>query len=219
MDKIRIIIADDHPVYRGGLCHMLEHCVQDIEVVAVAENGEEAVALVERYQPDVGVIDYSMPRLNGIETTKRLRATCPGTAILVMSGYDQESYFSSSLQAGAAGYLLKTASLQEIVDAIHSVHVGKCVFDVKSVSNVLRRLAGNSDRQETQEKLHWRELQILRLVAKAMANKRIATELGIGERTVQTHLVNMFKKMQVNSRVEAVIFALKQGWLTRGDLP
>lgn len=219
MDKIKVLVADDHPTFREGLCHFLEK-ETDMEVVARATDGDETVRLAGELSPDVAIIDVAMPRLNGIEAAKRIKATRPGTAILMVSAYGYESYMLASLRAGAAGYMLKTAPVSELVSAVRMVRTGEAVFDLKGISNVLRRL-GDEEGEERRDlaELRRREIDILKIAAKGLSNKGIAEHLGISERTVQTHLVNIFRKLQVGSRTEAVLRALRQGWLTLDDLP
>ena len=219
MEKIRILIADDHPAFREGLCRLLEG-EEDLECVCKPSDGEEAVSLAKELLPDVAIIDVAMPKLNGIEAAKQIKAACPNTAILMVSAFGYESYILASLRAGAAGYLLKTTPLRELTNAIRSVHTGEAVFDLKAASKILRRLTAEKGKEkEGLEELHRRELEVLKLAAKGISNKEIASKLTISERTVQTHLVNIFRKLGVSSRTEAVLHALKKGWLTLDDLP
>ncbi|MEW6142906.1 MAG: response regulator transcription factor [Chloroflexota bacterium] len=216
--RIRMLIADDHPAFRDGLCRLLED-ESDIQVVARASDGEEAVRLVKELSPEVAVVDVAMPKLNGIEVTKQIKACCPGTQVLIVSAHNIEAYMLAALRSGAAGYLLKTAPLAEIVNAIRLVHSGGGVFDLKAGSRMMSRLVGQKGESRTGETLHARELEVLKLVAKGMGNKEIAKNLVISERTVHTHLINIFRKLDVGSRTEAVLYALKEGWLALEDLP
>ncbi len=218
-DKIKVMVADDHPAFREGLCRLLKD-EEDLEVVAMPEDGEEAVESAKKLQPDVAIIDISMPKLNGIEAAKQIRVASPSTAILMVSAYSYPSYVLAALRAGAAGYLLKNAPLHELISAVRLVHSGEGVFDLKATGKILRRLATDKvEKRKDLEELHPRELQVLNLAAKGVGNKEIANQLGISERTVQTHLVNIFRKLRVSSRTEAVLHALKEGWLTLDDLP
>ena len=219
MEIIRVLVADDHPAFREGLCRLLED-EEDLEVVARPADGEETVLLAKELKPDVAIIDVAMPRLNGIEAAKQVKEACPSTAVLIISTYDYESYVLASLRAGAAGYLLKNAPLRELVSAIRMVHIGGAVFDLKAASNILHRLAANDGQERRSlEELHSRELEVLKLAARGVTNRNIASKLVISERTVQTHLVNIFRKLGVGSRTEAVLRALRKGWLTLDDLP
>jgi len=213
------MVADDHPVFREGLCRLLQD-EGDLEVIAKPEDGEEAVRLANELLPDVAIIDVAMPHLNGIEAAEQIKAACPNIAILMLSAYAYESYLRASIRAGAAGYLLKSAPFNDVVSAVRLVHAGEAVFDFKVANRLLRQLAGDKTKETSKlEELYPRQLQILRLIAKAMSNREIATELSISERTVQTHLVNIFRKLGVASRTEAVLRAIRDGWLSIDELP
>jgi two-component system response regulator DegU len=164
-------------------------------------------------------MDVAMPKLNGIEAATQIKETCQNTAILIVSAYDYESYMLAALQVGAAGYLLKSAPLHDLINAIRLVHGGEGVFDLKVSSNVLHRLASKGEKGAGLVGLSHRELQVLKLGAKGLSNKDIASELVLSKRTIQTHLVSIFKKLGVSSRTEAVLHAIKEGWLTLDDLP
>jgi two-component system, NarL family, response regulator LiaR len=219
MGKIQVMVVDDHPAFRQGLSRLLQE-EPDIEVVATPEDGAQAVELSNKLKPNVIVMDISMPKMNGIDAAKLIKASSPETAILIVSAYSYQSYILAALRAGAAGYLLKNAPLQELIKAIRLVSSGEGVFDMKVTGNLLRHLASEkADVRKDMEELHPRELQILTSAAKGLGNKEIAGELEISERTVQTHLVNIFRKLRVSSRTEAVLQGLRQGWLKLEDLP
>lgn len=219
MNKIKVLIADDHPAFREGLSRLLS-AEEDLEVVAQAADGQETVSLAKELVPDVIIIDVAMPKLNGIEAAKQIKEACPNTAILMVSAYGYESYVLAALQARAAGYLLKNTPVREIISAIRSAHLGQAVFDFKIVDKIMRRVATERmDGTRGPGGLHQRETQVLKLVAKGMSNKEVAQELVISERTVQTHLVKIFRKLGVSSRTEAVLRSLKEGWLNPDDLP
>jgi len=219
MSKIRVLVADDHPTFRDGLCRFIEE-EDDLEVVAKANNGEETVRLAKELKPDVTIIDVAMPKLNGIEAAKQIKAMYPGVAILMVSAFNYESYMLASLRAGAAGYVVKTAPIGDLINAIRMVNTGEAVFDMKVISNLLSHIATEEGKtRRGLAKLQSRELEVLKLAAKGMSNNQIATELVISKRTVQTHMVNIFKKLEVGSRTEAVLRALREGWLIPDDLP
>jgi len=218
MDKIRLMIADDHPTFREGLSRLLED-EEDLECIAKPTDGVEAVRLAKELRPDVAIIDVSMPNLNGIEAVKQIKAACPDTVVLMVSAFDYESYVLASLQAGASGYMSKSTPLRELVSAIRLVHRGESVLDIKATDKIVRHLtAGDSSGKMFSEGLHTRELEIIKLAARGMSNKGIADELFISERTVQTHLVNIFRKTGTSSRTQAVLYVLKKGWITLDDL-
>ena len=214
-----MMLADDHPAFRDGLSRLL--CDEpDLEIVATSGDGEQVIELARKLKPNIIVMDISMPKLNGIETARQVKASCPEIAILMISAYSYPSYVLAALRAGASGYLLKNAPVPKLKKAIRLVSSGGGVFDMKATGNILRKLADNKvEKQKDLKELRPREMQVLTLVAKGLANKEIAKNLEISERTVQTHLVNIFRKLQVNSRTEAVLQGLKKGWMTLDDLP
>ncbi|MBL7198948.1 MAG: response regulator transcription factor [Anaerolineae bacterium] len=219
MDTIRILLADDHAVVREGTKELLNR-EKDLEVVAEASNGKEAVQLAIKERPDVVVIDFAMPELNGIEATRQIKAIAPATAMLVLTAYDSEQYILGFLEAGAAGYLLKDVHVDELIKAIRAVHAGESILHPAIARKLINRFVLPTEQRETQDALDQlteRELEVLRLAARGMSNREIASELTISVRTVQTHLTHIFGKMGVGSRTEAVIHGLRKGWLALED--
>jgi len=213
-----VILADDHALVREGTSSLLNQ-EPDMEVVAEADNGADAVALVERLRPDVVLLDIAMPKLNGIEATKRIKERYPAAAVLILSAYDNDQYVIAILEAGAAGYLLKNVRGSELVNAIRSVHGGEAVLHPAIAAKVFKRFA-NSEHQAPapdETPISKRELEILKLASRGWRNPDIAEELFLSRRTVQTHLTNIFTKLGVGSRTEAVLLALQKGWLTLDD--
>jgi len=217
MKKIRVMVTDDHPGFREGLTRLLREEI-DIEVIAALGNGLQALESAKSLLPDVAIMDISMPGLNGIETAKQIGELSPDTAILMVSAFNYPSYVLASLRVGAAGYLMKNASLHKIISAIRMIHSGGSVFDLKVTGKILLNLASGKTWIKQEQELHPRELEVLNLAARGKGNKEIGNRLSISERTVQTHLVNIFRKLQVNSRTEAIIQALKEGWLVLDNL-
>ena len=220
MGTIKILIADDHAFVREGTRRILEQ-EPDLEVVAEAGDGEEAVGLVLDLKPDVALIDVAMPKLDGIEATRRIKALYPAVAVLVLSAYDDDQFVFGLLEAGAAGYMLKSVRGHEIVEAIRAVHAGESVLHPLVARKVLNRFAGVSGKlreRKSLELLTDREMEVLKLVTKGLSNKDIADELCLSVRTVQGHLANIFNKLRVGSRTEAVVHALKEGWVTLDDV-
>jgi DNA-binding NarL/FixJ family response regulator len=219
VSKIRILLADDHAVVRQGTRELLER-ESDLEVVAEAGDGEEAVQLASSQRPDVAIMDIAMPKLNGIEATRQIKASLPATAVLVLTAYDNDQYIFALLEAGAAGYLLKDVRAEELIKAVRAVHAGESVLSPAIARKVINRFAPAASKraeESVQESLTEREMEVLKLAAKGMTNQEIASELALSVRTVQTHLSNIFGKMQVGSRTEAVLQGLKKGWLVLDD--
>jgi DNA-binding NarL/FixJ family response regulator len=221
MEKTRILLAEDHKVVREGTRKLLES-QPDFEVVGEASDGIEAVELAKKLKPEIIIMDVSMPRLNGIEATRQIKAIYPNIAILPLTGYDDDEYVFALLEAGAAGYLLKDSSGEELIEAIRQVMTGEPVLHPKIMKKVLNRLRSPLEGQPAQaagEVLSDRETEVLRLAAQGMSNMEIADSLTLSVRTVQTHLRSIFNKLGVGSRSEAIVFGLKKGWLTLEELP
>ncbi len=218
-DKIKVIIADDHKVVREGTRELLQK-EADLEVIGEAGNGEDAVKLARELKPDVAIVDIAMPKLNGIEATKQIKAISPSTAVLILTAYEYDQYVFALLEAGAAGYLLKDIRGQELIEAVRAVRAGESVLHPvvarKALDHFVR--AEDKDKAPRLQVLTDRETEVLRLAARGRGNKEIARDLGLSVRTVQAHLGNIFNKLKVGSRTEAVISGLKNGLLTLEDI-
>ena len=206
---IRVLLADDHAVVRAGIRQFLEQA-SDIQVVAEAGSGLEACRFIEQYQPDVAVLDIQMPEMSGIEVARWVRERRLGAGILVLTAYDDDPYVQAVLEAGANGYVLKTAEPGEIIQAVRDVYQGKSVLDAALAQRLIRKLS-NREEPTMIEPLTGRELEILVLAGKGFTNKAIGVQLGISDRTVQNHLANVFGKLQAASRTEAVMRAVSLG--------
>jgi NarL family two-component system response regulator LiaR len=220
LGKIRILIADDHAVVREGTRQILEQ-ETDIDVVAEAADGEEAVRLAGTSSPDVAIIDIAMPKVDGVEATKQIKALHPAIAVLILTAYDDDQFVFGLLEAGAAGYLLKSVRGRELVDAVRRIYAGESVLHPAIARKVLNRFVSTTDktaRQMSMEALSDREMDVLKLAARGLSNQDIANDLCLSLRTVQAHLGHIFNKMRVSSRTEAVVCALKEGWLTLDDI-
>lgn len=221
MENIRVIIAEDHTVVREGTRQILDS-QEGIEVVGEAANGAEAVDLVQEVDPDVAIVDISMPVMTGIEATEKIKAVRPATAVLILTAYDDDQYVFALLAAGAAGYLLKDVPSAEVVRAVRAVHAGEPVLHPAIARKVLARFADEELRprpaQEGDGPLTDRERDVLRLAACGMSNSAIASRVSVSLRTVQSHLTHIFDKLGVGSRTEAVIAGLRRGVLHLEDL-
>lgn len=210
-EKIGVLLADDHAVVRTGIRQFLEQ-VDDIAVIAEADDGEQAQSLIEKHKPDVVVLDIQMPKVTGIEVTRWVREFHQNIGVLILTAYDDDPYVIAVLQAGANGYVLKTASPEQIIQAIRDVHAGKSALDMAIAQKLMAQIS-NSPREPQVESLTDREMEVITLVGKGFTNKAIGVQLGISDRTVQGHLAHIFNKLQAASRTEAVMRAVSLGWL------
>jgi DNA-binding NarL/FixJ family response regulator len=212
---IRVILADDHPAVRAGIRQFIERD-PGIEVVAEASDGAEALLLVRQQRPDVAVLDLQMPHLSGLEVIAQIRQEALPTVSIILTAYDDDPYVFAALRAGAKGYLLKTAGPEELAQAIRMVQRGHSVLDPEMTARVMDRLSAPASAQS--ERLSQRELDVLRLAGRGLTNRAIGHELNISDRTVHSHLVNVFSKLGANTRTEAVLKALRLGWISLDDV-
>ena len=220
MDDIRVLLAEDHVITRQGIRRVLED-EAGIVVVGEAGDGEEAVRLAAETQPDVIVMDIAMPGINGIEATKRIKANRPTTAVLILSAYDDDEYVFGLLEAGAAGYLLKTVGGDELVRSVRSVFNGEPVLDPVVARKVIARVTSHGRMKEPSrdDSLTEREMEVLKLAAGGLGNKDISAKLNLSRRTVEGTLRAVFNKLGVGSRVEAILYGLRRGWFKLEELP
>lgn len=215
---ITVLLADDHALVREGTRRLLE-AEQDIQVVAEAGDGLSAVREAERTRPDVAIVDVAMPEISGIEATRRIKELLPNAAVLALTAYDDDQYVLALLDAGAAGFMLKDARGQELVEAVRAVHRGEAVLQPRVAARALRRAVARTTATPvpTPPPLSDREMDVLREAARGLPNKDIARRLNLSVRTVHTHLSNIFTKLSVGSRTEAVLLALRRGWVTLSE--
>ncbi len=215
---IRVLLADDHAVVRKGIREFLEED-PEITVVAEAGDGGEAFRLVGEHHPDVAVLDIQMPRVTGIEATRQIKAAFPDVRVLILTAYEDDPYVFALLRAGADGYLLKSADPDDLVRAVKATAAGGKVLDPAVAGRVVAQMASGrpAAASEQVEPLSERELDVLRLAGQGLTNKAIGLNLGISDRTVQGHLANIYGKLGVASRTEAVTKALKLGWIVLED--
>ena len=220
-DVIRVLIADDQELFRRGL-NVVLHTEDNIQVVAEASNGEEAIAKAEEFAPDVVLMDIRMPRVSGIEATRAIRDSVPTTKILMLTVSDEDSDLYEAIKAGANGYLLKDISIEEIADSVRAVVQGQSLISPSMASKLLTEFNVLSKRADERQQfpapqLTVRELEVLKLVAKGMSNREIADELYISENTVKNHVRNILEKLHLHSRMEAVIYAVREKLLDIRD--
>jgi DNA-binding NarL/FixJ family response regulator len=213
-DQLTVLIADDHPLVREALHRALE-VEEDMKLVGEASDGEEAVKLASELKPNIVVMDIVMPKVNGIEATRKIKEVAPDTAILILTAYDDEEYVLGLLDAGAAGYLLKSARGRDLVGAIRAIRAGESVLHPNIIARLLKRatVAPVKDNRAP-GLLSEREAEVLRLVALGMSNKEVADELFLSQRTVKAHLTSVFNKLNVASRSEAIVKGLQWGLVT-----
>ena len=218
--KTKILIADDHPLLCEALCQTISK-EPDMEVVGKAGDGEEAVSMASNLKPDVIIMDIIMPKFDGIEASKKIKSLEPNIAILILTAYDDDNYVLGLLEAGAAGYLLKSARGQDLIEAVRAIRAGESVLHPEIIEKLLKRAMLKSSgmlKPRTNELLSEREKEMLKLLATGMGNKEIAKRLNLSLRTVKAHMSNIFTKMNVASRSEALVEALRTGMLSIDDI-
>lgn len=210
MEPIRVLIVDDHTVVRDGLTAIMGR-QKDFEVVGEAEDGVQAVERARELRPDVILMDLRMPVLDGVEAMRRIRAEDQRVKFIVVTTYDGDEYVFDAIEAGAKGYLLKDASRKELFDAVRAVHRGESLIEPGVAAKVLDRFVQLSRHTPETAGLSERETEVLRLMSTGAANKEIAVALTVSESTVKTHVANIFNKLDVNGRTEAVTQAIQRG--------
>ena len=219
MDKIKILLAEDHILVREGTREIIQR-EPDMEVVGEADDGNQAVRMTGKLHPDIVIMDIVMPNLNGIEATKQIKAKYPDTAVLILTAYDDEHYIFASLDAKASGYLLKTARGQELISTIRAIRGGESVLQPSIARKVIERYhsATKPGSKGMTGPLTKKEMDVLRLAAKGITNKEIAEELNLKVQTVRSRLKKVFRQLNVSSRTEAVMYAMKKGWISINEV-
>ena len=213
-DAIRVMVVDDHALFRRGLEMVLDG-EKDIDVVGEASDGHEAIERAEQTTPDVVLMDVRMPKRSGIEATRVIKDTLPSTKILMLTISDEEADLYEAIKAGASGYLLKEISIEEVADAVRQVHAGQSLISPSMAAKLLNEFATMVKRRDERTqvpgpRLTDRELEVLKLVAKGMNNRDIGAELFISENTVKNHVRNILEKLHLHSRMEAVVYAVRE---------
>jgi two-component system, NarL family, response regulator LiaR len=207
---IRVLIADDHAIVRKGLSVLLA-TERDIKVVGEAQDGLEAVEKAATLQPDVVLMDLVMPRMDGIEATRRIAETNPEVKVLVLTSFAADDKVFPAVKAGALGYLLKDSGPEDLLEAIHHVHLGEPSLQPDIARKVLQEISRPGKTTPTTDPLTERELEVLRLISKGLSNKEIAAQIFIAEWTVRTHVSNILSKLHLASRTQAALYALRSG--------
>jgi DNA-binding NarL/FixJ family response regulator len=214
-NQIRVLLADDHVLVRQGVRRILE-VSGDIVVIAETDNGAEAISLAKELHPDVAVLDIRMPEVTGVEAARKIKLQNPEIKVLMLTAFDDDPYVFALLQAGADGYVLKTSSSEDLVKAVRMVATGKSVLSPEITSKLMQSVMQKSSTPLSKgvAMLSSREIEVMHLTARGLTNREIGRELGISHRTVQGHLANVYDKLNVKGRTEAVTEALKRGWIT-----
>lgn len=213
-DKIKVLIANEEPIFRTGLNRLIAD-ETDMQVVAIADDGEEAVLMAQALRPDVAIVDLKLAKLNGIEVTRQIKAECPEVGIIILSGPHQLAYLLPAMRAGVARYLLNTAAPNDVIDAIRWVHAKEEKPNLRAITRLLK----GGQQMNSFGGLHRREQEVLKLAAQGLGTKAIANRLHISEHTVKNHLSGIYRTLGVKSRNQAVLFAFKEGFVTAEDLP
>jgi len=211
MSKIKVLVVDDHAMFRQGICALLGS-YEDVEVVGEAENGREAIEKVRDYSPEVVLMDIAMPIMGGLEATRRIQKEAPNTRVLVLTQYDDSEYVLSLVRAGAKGYISKSATASELISAIRAVNAGEFFLYPSAaktlIEEYLRRVGGEKDGYD---RLTSREREMLQLVAEGQTNREIADRLVIGVKTVLRHRTNIMEKLGFHNRTELIKYAISKG--------
>jgi DNA-binding NarL/FixJ family response regulator len=218
MKKIKVLIADDHPVVRDGLRAMLE-LESNIEVAGEARDGLSAVGLAEELSPDVALIDIRMSKIDGVQATRRIKATMPSVGVIILTNYDDDEYVFDSLRAGADGYLLKDVTPEDLIEAIVTVAGGGSLLAPSVVRKVVDQFANSRhNERKPHDELTSRELEVLGALASGLSNREIAEQLCITEKTVKSHVGSILRKLQVGDRRQAMLYAIKEGLVDIVDI-
>ena len=207
---VRVVVADDQTLFRTGLAHLLNES-PDIQVVGEAADGQQAIDLVRKLKPNLVLMDLKMPRVDGIEATRRIIADHPDVKVLVLTTFDIDSYVLQALRVGANGYVLKDSTPESVVRSILTVMAGDRVMASAVANRVIDLVTGNSTSKDFYDGLTMREIDILKMIAKGMANKQIAFRLKISEKTVRNHITAIYEKLDIYDRAQAAIYAVRKG--------
>ena len=213
-EPIRVLIVDDHAIVRRGMrAYLATHA--DVELIAEAENGEQAVELVGELAPDVAFVDLLMPGLDGVETTRRIKQTSPTTQVIILTSHHRDEHVFPAIRAGALSYLLKEVGPEDLVEAVRRAARGEAMLAPRVATRMIEEVRGALGERPRVFDLTEREMEVLRFIAEAYDNRRIAAELGISEKTVKRHVSNILGKLHLADRTEAAVYAWRQGVVGR----
>lgn len=225
-NKIRIMIVDDHPLFRQGVRRVLE-AEEDLEVIMEASDGEEALRMISQQVPNVVLMDVNLPGMNGLRVTQELKAIRSEISVIILTAYHNEEQIFHCIRAGASAYFPKDVTPSRLIEAIYQVHNGNYVIDdnIFEKPEVAAWLLKQFDQENLEENmpddlftpLSSREMEILQLIARGRSNKEIALDLGISRQTVKNHMTNILRKLAVNDRTQAALYALRRGWIRLQD--
>jgi DNA-binding NarL/FixJ family response regulator len=216
---IRVAVVDDQRLFTKGISGLVD-MLPGVEAVGVAYNGEEAIALCRKEEPDVVLMDISMPKMDGISATREIKDLLPQTAVVILTGHEEDEHVFEGIKAGAQGYLLKDAELEDLSRAIRTVHAGDTIIAPELAQKMLSTFedSGRSGRSELMPPLTDRELEVIRALARGMSDRQIAGALSISEKTVRNHTSNIYRKLHIFDRTQAVIYAVREGVIDLEEL-
>jgi DNA-binding NarL/FixJ family response regulator len=210
MNKTRVLLADDHAIVRQGLRALID-AMPDAEVVAEAANGLDALAQALRHQPDVALLDIAMPELNGIETTERLLRDCPRTKVVMLSMHTSAQYVTAAVRAGALGYVVKDAAVDELAEALRAASLGRGYISTAVSGHLVQALRRPSSAEPGPQSLSDRQRQTLKMIAEGLSTRQIAERLGISPKTVETHRAELMRRLDIHDVAGLTRFALREG--------
>ena len=216
METIKVVLAEDHTIVRQGLRSLLEQQA-GIEVIAEAENGRDAVHIAEQLKPDVMLMDFSMPDLNGLEATRQIKQRVPDVKVLILTRHANQEYIKSILRAGASGYLIKKSAVDELINAIKAVYQGDSFLDPSISNMIIEGYLHQSDGETEEEKITPRQREVLQLIAEGHPNREIASNLHISVKTVDNHRANLMGKLDLNSTADLIQYAIRVGIISLDD--
>jgi two-component system, NarL family, response regulator LiaR len=215
-NAVTVLLVDDHVVVLQGVRAFLE-AHDDIDVVGIAEGGQQAVEIAQEFAPDVALVDMVMPGMDGVETTRQIRQVSPRTQVIIFTSFHKDEHIFPAVQAGAISYLLKDARPEEIAAAIRKAAIGEAILHPKVAARLVQQLQGEKDQRNPFAELSERELQVLELIANGLSNQEIGSKLFISEKTVKSHVSNILSKLHLSDRTQAAVYAWQKGIIRKDN--